>query len=62
MRLLYVSNIPSLCQLELFGHVAQAGLADMWFLPRRSWKRPDLPKDFEVVPQLHSHREVMIDV
>ncbi|MBN1810010.1 MAG: glycosyltransferase family 4 protein [Planctomycetes bacterium] len=56
MRLLYVSNIPSPYQLELFGHIAGTGLADVRALfcmesyPGRGWKKPVLPPGFEVLP------------
>jgi len=58
VRLLYVSNIPSPHQLELFESIARRQLAEvkalfcMWSYPGRGWARPRLTEGFEILPHI----------
>jgi len=58
LRLLFVGNVPSPYQVELFGGIARRGLAEvralfcMWSYPGRGWARAPLPHGFEVLPGL----------
>ena len=58
MKLLYVGNMPSPYQMELFKKISDSSLAEvkvlfcMWSYPGRGWQRPELPENFEVLPSI----------
>ncbi|MDD5432291.1 MAG: glycosyltransferase family 4 protein [Candidatus Omnitrophica bacterium] len=58
MKLLFISNMPSPYQLELFKSIIDNNLAEVhaifctWGYPSRDWNKPLLPQGFQVLPQI----------